>query len=225
MSSGVKAAIFDLDGTIADSAPDIAAALNAALVEAGHLPFDLAAATAMVGAGARTLVARALAARGVAPDAETIDKVHARFVAHYHAHSCVETRLYPGARETLEALAASGWQLGICTNKPDALARLVLGALGLTPLFGSIVGGRDGVPLKPARDMVAIVLSELGVEPGRAVMIGDSKADLGAGHAAGLPVVLLSHGYSDGPVSAMGADAVADGFEGLAAVLVDMVQG
>ena len=219
----MRAAIFDLDGTLADSAPDIAAALNRALVEAGYAAFDLAGATAMVGAGAKTLVARALAARGAAADAAQVDALHARFIAHYDAHPCVHTRLYPGGREALEALAAEGWRLGVCTNKPEALAVRVISALGISGLLGAVVGGREGVPLKPAADMVHLAMRELGVGSGRAVFVGDSAADLGAGRAAGLPVVLMAHGYSDTPVAALGAEATVAGFDGLVGAVRGLV--
>jgi phosphoglycolate phosphatase len=218
----MAAAIFDLDGTLADSAPDIAAALNAALVDDGLAPFDLQAATGMVGAGARMLVQRALAARGVELTAQRLDAVHALFIKHYDANPCVHTKLYPGACETLQTLADAGWQLGICTNKPHVLAKAVVGALGIGAFFGSIVGGSDGVPLKPAPDMVLQVLSDLGCAPRRAVMIGDSKADLGAGQAAGLPVVLFTHGYNDAPVATLGADAVIERFADLPDVLASL---
>ena len=215
----VRAAIFDLDGTLADSVADIAAALNAALVEAGHAPFDVAGVTNMVGAGARRLIERALVARGATPDPSRVDILWATFMAYYDAHPCVHTKLYPGARATLEALAAEGWALGVCTNKPETVAREVIAALGIGPLFGSIVGGRDGIPLKPAPDMVHRVLSELGATAGGSVFIGDSSADVEAAHAAGLPVALLAHGYSDRPVTVLGADKVFDGFDGLVAAI------
>lgn len=220
--SGERAAIFDLDGTLADSLADIAAALNGALVEAEIAPFDLAAVKSMVGAGARTLVARALAARGAGADAKRVDAMQARFVVHYEAHPSVHTQLYPGALAALEALRAQGWRLGVCTNKPEGLAKLVLDELGVAGLFGSVVGGRAGVALKPAADMVALVLVELGVEAKAAVMVGDSHADVAAAHAAGVPVILMAHGYCDGPVDALGADTVVEGFAGLAAAIGEL---
>ena len=215
----VRAAIFDLDGTLADSVADIAAALNAALIGAGHAPFDVAVVTSMVGAGARRLIERALVARDVAPEASRVDALWARFMAYYDAHPCVHTKLYPGARVTLEALAAEGWALGVCTNKPESVARVVITALGIAPLFGSIVGGRDGIPLKPAADMVQLVLSELGAMAGGSVFIGDSSADVKAARATGVPVVVLAHGYSDQPVAALDADKVLAGFKGLRAAM------
>lgn len=215
----MRSAIFDLDGTLADSAPDIAAAFNAALVEAGHAAFSVPVVTAMVGEGARKLVERALIAHGVAAGAADVGRLHARFLAHYDAHPCVHTKLYPGARDALDALAADGWRLAVCTNKPEPLAVQVLDALGIAPLFGAIVGGRDGVPLKPAAAMVHLALAGLSGAGARAVFIGDSHADLAAARAARLPVILMAHGYSDRPVAAMGADGVVEGFAGLVAML------
>jgi phosphoglycolate phosphatase len=211
----MRAAIFDLDGTLADSVPDIAAALNGALADEGFAPFDVARVTSMVGAGARKLVERALVASGAPADPAQVERVHAQFIVHYDAHPCVLTKLYPGTRDALEQLVAQGWRLGVCTNKPEALALQLIEALGIAPLFGTVVGGRDGMPLKPAPDMVHLALQELGVSAGRAVFIGDSAADLGAGRAAGLPVVLMAHGYSDAPVAGMSAEAVVAGFDGL----------
>jgi len=209
----MKAVIFDLDGTLADSAPDIAAALNGALVEGGLAPFGLAQATAMVGAGARKLVERALAASGQVGDDALVEVTHQRFLACYDARPCVETRLYPGVRASLEALSAGGWQLGICTNKPEALARLVVEQLDLSHLIETLIGGRDGFALKPSPDMVLLALSELRIGADHAVFVGDSAADVGAARAASLPVIAVTHGYSDRPAAQLGADAVVDHFD------------
>lgn len=211
-----RTAIFDLDGTLVDSAPDIAAALNAALIAGGHAPVDVATATTMVGAGARRLIERALALRtGSPPPPTVVDALWPTFIAYYDAHPCVHTRLYPGARDALEQLAADGWQLAVCTNKPEEIARAVIAALGITHLFGSIVGGREGVPLKPAPDMVHLVMAELAASSTATVFIGDSRADLAGGRSAGLPVVLMEHGYSDVPVATLGANGLVAGFAGL----------
>jgi phosphoglycolate phosphatase len=210
----MRAAIFDLDGTLVDSAPDIAAALNSAFVEANFAPFDLATVKSMVGAGARTLVARALTASVGTIMPSDVDQLHRRFIAHYNAQPCVATQLYPGVLTTLAALQHEGWRLGICTNKPQELAGQVLKSLGIAGLFGSTVGGRDGIALKPAPDMVHLVLRELNVSAGQAVMVGDSAADVGAAHATGLPVIVLAHGYSDTPAAGLGADICLNGFDG-----------
>jgi phosphoglycolate phosphatase len=222
----MRAAIFDLDGTLADSVADIAAALNRVLVEEGVAALDVAVVTGMVGAGARKLIERALIERAVAFDTERLDGLWVRFVERYDAYPCVHTRLYPGVREVLEGLRAEGWLLGVCTNKPQSTADLVIDELGVRGLFGTVVGGREGVPLKPAGDMVLQALADLGAEAGHAVMVGDSKADVGAARAAGMPVVLMSYGYTGGePVAGMGADAVVDHFSELRVVMGGLCKG
>lgn len=222
----MRAAIFDLDGTIADSLPDIVAALNVTLGQMGVAPLAASEGAAMVGAGARRLVSRALAARKVAADEAMVEDTFRRFVVNYDAAPCVHTRLYPGARGVIEGLRAEGWELGICTNKPQSTADLVADGLKIRGLFGSLVGGREGVPLKPAGDMVAQVLADLGVGAGHAVMIGDSKADVGAARATGMPVVLFSHGYTGGePVAGMGADRIVDHFAQLRDALGAVCEG
>lgn len=222
----MRAAIFDLDGTLADSVADIAAALNRVLVEEGVAPLEVAVVTGMVGAGARKLIERALIERSVAFDTARLDVLWARFVERYDADPCVHTRLYPGVREVLEGMRAEGWLLGVCTNKPQSTADLVIDELGLRGLFGTVVGGREGVPLKPAGDMIVRALGDLGAKAGDAVMVGDSKADVGAARAAGMPVVLMSYGYTGGePVEAMGADAAVDHFGELRAALGALCKG
>jgi phosphoglycolate phosphatase len=211
---GDKAVVFDLDGTLVDSAPDIAAALNAALVEGGLPPLPIHDVIGMVGHGARSLCERALKAHGIEPGRSALDPLHARFIAAYDAAPCRDTRPYPGAEEALTALFYGGYRIGVCTNKPQALALAVLHGLGLRRWVQAVVGGRDGVPLKPAGDMVTITLGSLGARADHAVMVGDSKADLGAGRAAGVrAVILMGHGYSSLPIDDLGADLVLDGFD------------
>lgn len=210
-----RLAIFDLDGTLVDSLPDIAAALNASLVAAGLEPFALSDTARMVGHGARLLVERALAARGQPIDTASVDAAWTRFISHYDAHPCDLTRLYPGALAALDTLSLDGWALALCTNKPEAIARQVLDALGITHRFVSIIGGQDGLPLKPAPDMLLLNLCDASVTADRAVMIGDSGADLEAARAAGIPIILMSHGYSSVPVATLGADATLDHFDQL----------
>jgi phosphoglycolate phosphatase len=198
-------AIFDLDGTLVDSAPDIAAALNAALDDQALAPFALDEVTRMVGAGARVLMERALAARCLTPDTSQVEALLAGFLDHYDANPCRFTRPYRGVVDTLPALIEDGWALAVCTNKPEAIARQVLQGLGLHRRFLSIVGGRAGVPLKPAPEMIGLCLTACAVGAGQAVMIGDSAADLGAARASGIPAILMTHGYSDRPVATLGA--------------------
>ena len=217
----LQAVVFDLDGTLVDSLPDIAAALNVALVSAGLGRVDEAAVRNMIGNGSEVLVARAVAAvlADTAPPA-LCDSTHAAFITAYDEVPCRDTRLYPGAREVLDDLAAHGVAIGICTNKPQQITTHVLEQLGIADLFGSVVGGQAALPLKPAPDMLRRVLTELGAKADGSVMVGDSGADARAAQAAGLPVILLAHGYCQEHLADLGADAVLPGFADLPQELV-----
>jgi phosphoglycolate phosphatase len=211
-----EAVVFDLDGTLVDSVGDIADALNAALYRSGLDRIDdETSVKRMVGRGSRRLVERALAVAGVAAEPEIVTSLLDAFLAAYRAAPCVRTSLYPGARGVLEGLRADGMRLGVCTNKPAEITDAILDRLAIGALFHSVVGGGQGLPLKPAPHMLERALAELGVAAGAAVMIGDGAADVGAGRAAGVPVILLAHGYSATPVGELGADALASGFEDL----------
>ncbi len=207
-----RAVVFDLDGTLVDSAPDIAAALNVALRQAGlkALPLDLV--TSFVGSGARLLIGRGLVACGEAASEGRIDAVYSQFLAAYEREPARLTTAYPGALEVLERLKTADVNLGICTNKPAGLTTAVLERLSLTPFFGSIVAADGSLPLKPAPDMLRKGLQELDVAAEQAVMVGDSAADTGVAKAAGVRSIILEHGYSHAPVRSLGADVVIAGF-------------
>lgn len=215
--------MFDLDGTLVDSLPDIAAALNVALAASGHVAVTEADVAGMVGNGSEVLVSRALAAAtGATPRAVDLAAAHDQFIAAYDAAPCVASRLYPDALDTLDCLNRQGIRLGICTNKPEAITHSVLRHLGVADRFASIVGGRTGVPLKPAPEMVLRTLRDVGVGPGAVVFVGDSAADAGAARAAGLRLVLLRHGYAHDNLDELGADAVLTGFAELSGALARM---
>jgi len=200
----VKAVLFDLDGTLIDSVGDIRAALNASFAERGLCQFDRGAVVAMIGSGARTLVARAFdqcapearnaAAAGLGQDA-LIDELYRDFIARYEADSTSRTTLFPGAGACLERLAGDGIRLGIVTNKPQGLTDAILDAMGLAHLFGAVVGASDQRALKPEPDMLLTALAMLDCSAEDAVFVGDSPADSGAAVSAGVPFVLITHGY------------------------------
>jgi phosphoglycolate phosphatase len=206
------ALVFDLDGTLVDSVPDLQAAVNAVLRELGRAPLSAEAVRGMVGDGTAMLVARALAASGgeLPPGPP-----HERFLELYEAAPAARTRPYPGVPATLAALRRAGCRLAVCTNKPQRATEGVLEALGLASLFDAVLGG-DALPVrKPDPAHVLAALAALGAGPARGVMIGDGENDAAAGRAAGLPVVLMTYGYAHAPLDELGADALLDRFADL----------
>lgn len=220
----LAAVVFDLDGTLVDSVPDIAAAVNVALASAGFPMVSAMQVADMMGNGAEVLIARALAAVAPAPvDDGLARRVHADYLAAYDRAPCNESRLYPGVAEALAELSRNGTALGVCTNKPHNITLTVLERLGIAHCFRAVVGARPELRLKPAGDMLTGVLRELGAEAARSVMVGDNAADAGAAKAAGTRLILVQHGYGHGAdLTTMGADAVIPGFSGLLPALTRM---
>lgn len=212
-----RAAIFDLDGTLIDSLPDMTAAINKTLADHDLAPLTQAQIAPMVGDGASTLVTRAFAAHGLA--APPVEPVLQQFLAHYEPHAADLTKPWPGVIETLEYLRAKGLILAVCTNKPTKATHEILTALGLDHFFAVVVGGDDTPALKPNPAHVHAVLDRLGVHHEEAVMIGDSINDVLAAKGANVPVVVLSFGYSRVPAYELGADLVIDDFTMLKRVI------
>lgn len=186
--------IFDLDGTLVDSAPDLQASLNRLMARYGLAPFPLPEVTAMIGDGARALVQKAFATRGTMFTEAAVKS----FLADYEPNSAVLTRPYPGMVETLEVFGREGWQRAICTNKPIAATWALLNALHLGEHFELVLGG-DSLPVKkPDPGHVRGVLEELGVDPLDATMIGDHQNDIRAAAGAGVRSVFAAWGYGDG---------------------------
>lgn len=187
-------AIFDLDGTLVDSAPDLHASLNRLMERYGLAPFALPEVKRMIGDGARALVEKAFAVRGAAFSDEAVK----RFLADYEPNSAVLTRPYPGIVEALVVFEKEGWQRAICTNKPIAATWVMLNALRLGGYFELVLGG-DSLPVKkPDPGHVRGVLEELGVDPLDATMIGDHQNDIRAASGAGVRSVFAAWGYGDG---------------------------
>ncbi len=196
--------VFDLDGTLVDSVPDLAACMNRLLASRGLAPLDVAEVAAMVGDGVHVLLNRAFAARGSVPDAAAA----ADYGADYAAHVADETVPYPGIADLLAAARDGGWRLAVCTNKPVALAHAVLAATGLDGYFAA-VGGGDSFPVrKPDPAHMLATLAAAGATAQRAVMLGDHRNDVLAAHGAGMPCIFAAWGYSPA-ASGDGAAAVA----------------
>jgi phosphoglycolate phosphatase len=183
--------LLDLDGTLVDSVPDLAAAMNRSLTAQKLAPLSRDEVRGFIGDGAKALVDRGFAARGRVADAAILDA----FVLDYGARAAVETRAYPGVPEGLAALRARGWTLAVCTNKPEAPARALLAALGLDGFFAA-VGGGDSFPVrKPDPGHLLATLHAAGGMPERCVMVGDHHNDILAAIGAGVPGIWASYGY------------------------------
>jgi phosphoglycolate phosphatase len=182
--------VFDLDGTLIDSAPDLAQAVNALLAEFGKPPLAEAAIRPMIGDGSRLLLARALAASGIDTPA---DDVFDRFMVHYLAFAADKTKVYPDVPETLAALQARGHPLGVCTNKLFAPTERVLEAFNLARFFTAVIGGDSLPQRKPQPEPLLKAIEELGGGP--AAMVGDSANDILCARAAGVPGILIPSDY------------------------------
>jgi phosphoglycolate phosphatase len=199
--------VFDLDGTLIDSAPDIREVANALLAGEGAAPVSLAETRGFIGHGAPTFVARMRAARDLPESAQ--ERLLAEFVRLYDSAVGL-TAPYPGAVAALDALAAEGHALGLCTNKPYRPCLAVLDHLGLTGRFGSIVGGDSLPERKPDPAPLRAVLTALGEGP--AVYVGDSEVDAECARRAGLPFLLFTEGYRSAPVESLPHAAAFDDF-------------
>lgn len=209
----IKAAIvFDLDGTLVDTAPDLLASLNWVLTQAGHKQVVPSQLRHLVGHGVRFLFERAFAETGtpVAPD--HLEVLGDRFLSHYRANIARESVPFDGVPETLSGLAREGFGLGVCTNKPHDLTELLLAELDLKKFFPAVIGTGKTPYNKPDARHVLDVIAELSGARERAVMVGDSPVDVAAAKAAGIPVIAMAYGYTPVPVEKLGADAVALSF-------------
>ena len=209
--------VFDLDGTLIDSAPDMHRAVNLMLADLGCPPLALTEIRTMVGDGASALIARALAAR----QCVTADpnEALAQFLEHYEADPTAFTRTFPGVPETLERLQAFGLTLAICTNKPTRLTEMILKRLGIERFFVRVVAG-DTLPFrKPDPRALVDVLNSFGTPPEATLMVGDSEVDAATAHAANVPFILMTYGYHRGPIDGISSIATLDHFRELATLL------
>lgn len=216
------AVVFDLDGTLVDSVADIHAATALFLGERGHRPLDLATITGFVGNGVPVLLERVLRAVGETHDAAAVEAALPRFMAIYGAAPSALSCLFPGVAEALAALTAAGFVLGVCTNKPVAPARQVLGDFGIEACFAAVVGGDSLAARKPDPAPLRHTAALLGVPMAAVAYVGDSEVDAATAAAAGVPFLLFTEGYRKTPVAELPHQARFDRFAELPNLLAAM---
>ncbi len=213
-----KAVLFDLDGTLVDSAPDIAEALNDLMLENARPVYSLAEVKHMVGEGVHRLMEKAF---GLEPghDPAGTDKLAQRFLALYTPRATHLTKICDGVTELLDVLKEAGLPMAVCTNKPDAAAISLLHDLGLLPYFREVIGGASGLPRKPDPASLLEAARRLETAPEDCLMIGDALPDVLAARAARIPVVVVDSGYGEVKAEKLEADAVLAGFKELPKLL------
>lgn len=216
--------IFDLDGTLVDSAPDLADALDALLVERGHPPVGLDRTRGLIGHGVAELVRRGLTESGEHPTPDMLAEAVQRFLRHYTANLSRKSQPYPGAADAVAALRRDGWRLVVCTNKLEASARGLLADLGLLPAFALVAGPDTFGVAKPDPDHLLRCLPKADGAH-LAVMVGDSEVDVAAAKAAGIPVVAVTWGYAKRPLAQLGPDAVVSSFGDVPSIVNRLAQG
>ena len=216
--------VCDLDGTLVDSAPDLCGALNTVLAEMGVPAVPLEEIRHLVGGGALVLIRRALARAGASDRFDAI-RLLERFLDVYGARLTRESRPYPGVSEALRSLAGRGHPLAVCTNKPEDLARRMLGELDLDFFGEAVVGGDTFEFRKPDRRALEAAAARAGGDPERSILIGDSRTDVETARNGGVPVILVSYGYRTDAIDELEPDFVVHEFGSVPAVLGGLGRG
>ncbi len=217
--------VYDLDGTLADTAGDLMAALNAILGREGLAPLPIANGRSMVGGGARALIDRGFAASGRTLDPQKLEALFGDFLAHYNAHIADLTQLYPGVETALAAFARAGWRQAVCTNKMEGSAKLLIERLGVAERFAFICGQDTFGVGKPDPTPLIKTIAACGGVNERAIVVGDSATDIKTARAAGLPVIAVDYGYTATPVAELGPDRVISHIDELAKACAALLTG
>jgi len=211
--------IFDLDGTLVDTAPDLIATLNLVLAQEGLPPIAYDAARRLIGGGARGMIERTLAAEGRKPSKPELDRMFASFIEHYAAHIADRSRPFPQVEAALEHLTEAGHRLAVCTNKLEWLSVRLLDRLKLTRHFAAICGQDTFGVQKPDPQMLRLTIARAGGQPTRAIMVGDSGTDIRVSRAATVPVIAVDFGYSEVPIETLQPDRIIGSFADLPAAI------
>ena len=202
--------VFDLDGTLVDTAPDLINALNFILAREGLAPVPMHAARSMIGAGARKLLERGLELEGRTISLAELDRLTGDFISHYAEHIADVSRPFDGLEAALDDLTSQGYRFAVCTNKLEWLSKRLLDRLNLSPRFAVICGADTFGVSKPDPAILRQTVARAGGELSSAIMVGDAGPDVGVARRAGIPVICVSFGYTEVPVADLKPDRVID---------------
>jgi phosphoglycolate phosphatase len=214
--------VFDLDGTLVDTAPDLIETLNVILAADGlpHVPYDDA--RRLIGFGARRMIEGGLARAG--RNTADVERMYDAFIDHYSTHVADRSRPFPGVLEALDTLAGRGFTLAVCTNKLEWLSVQLLTALGLAERFAAICGQDTFGVQKPDPKILLGTLRKAGGDRGRAVMVGDSRPDIAVARAAGIPVVAVDFGYAEVAIDQLDPDRIISNYNQLSESVDTLLQ-
>lgn len=216
-------AVFDLDGTLVDTGPDLVDTTNDVLAARGHPVVPPETIRHFIGIGARAMIEGALAASGIALPAEEIDAIYEDYLASYATRISRLSRPFPEMLACLDALDAAGVAMAVCTNKKERLARLLLDELGLLDRFVALSGGDTYGVSKPDPRHLLRTIADAGGTPGRTVYVGDSRVDRETAAGAGVPMVGVTYGYSDVPIATLSPERLLGPGEDVAAAVLDLL--
>lgn len=219
MTAKPSAILFDLDGTLVDSAQDLSAALNHVLRKAHRPEIDISRVRHMVGDGARALIIKGFSETGSLPDTSDIQEILEDFLEYYLHNISDRTTLFPGARQVIEALYEMDIPLGLCTNKAHKLSEKLIREIGITDYFSVLIGGDSFNYCKPDPRHLTSTLEQMKASADQAVMVGDSANDILAAQAANIPVIGVSFGYTKVPLSDLNPDIIIDHYDDFLAAL------
>jgi phosphoglycolate phosphatase len=221
--TSLRTVVFDLDGTLVDTAPDLINALNYILVREGMPPVPLHSARTMIGAGVRRLIERGLELDGRAVELEDINRLTADFIDYYAAHIADASRPFEGLEAALDDLAARGYRFAVCTNKLEWLSKLLLDRLGLSPRFFAICGADTFGISKPDPAILRQTVARAGGELSSTVMVGDAGPDIGVARRAGVPVIGVTFGYTEVPIADLKPDLLIHHMKELPAAVANLI--
>jgi phosphoglycolate phosphatase len=217
--------VFDLDGTLIDTAPDLVETLNVIFAREGLAPLPYDTARNLVGGGAKAMIVRGVEAEGCILSPAKLDQMFADFIAYYSDHIADRSRPFPGVKDALDSLTARGCQFAVCTNKLERLSMLLLKQLDLADRFVAICGPDTFGIQKPDPEILRRTVASAGGTMQHTIMIGDSNTDICTARAAGVPIIAVEFGYSERPVAEFAPDRTIGHFEQLPASIAAIFSG